>query len=85
MDRSRKRSRDVDIFDYEQVPFIEEQKNTVGDVYVVNTDVYHSFKCVGTVPRLVLQTKFEGYPDFETVRKSLLKRSFSNLIKESDK
>jgi hypothetical protein len=78
-------SRNINIPEYESVEFIEERKTSVGDVYLVNTDVYHSFKCGGPLPRIILQTKFEGFPDFDTVRKALEKRSFSNLIRADDK
>lgn len=78
----RMSSRNIDIMDYEDVPFIEERRNTVGDVYLVNTDVYHSFKCLGPEPRIILQTKFEGFPGIETVYDKISKVSFKNLITE---
>lgn len=74
-------SRDIDINDYESIDFVEEAKTSVGDVYIVNTDVYHSFKCIGDKPRVILQTKFENFPDFDTIKKSLEKSSFKNIIK----
>lgn len=74
-------SRDVDIHDYETVDFIEETKTSVGDVYIVNTDTYHSFKCNGPLPRIIIQTKFEDFPDFDTISESLQRKSFKNLIK----
>jgi hypothetical protein len=79
MDKKYASSRNVDIMDYENVPFIEERRNKVGDVYLVNTDVYHSFKCAGPEPRLVLQTKFEGFPDIDTVYNSLKTVNFKNI------
>lgn len=82
IDKKHMSSRNVDIMDYENVPFIEERRNTVGDVYLVNTDVYHSFKCIGSEPRLIIQTKFQGYPDIETVYDKISKVSFKNLITE---
>lgn len=75
-----KKSRDVEIYDYENVPFIEEIHNEEGDVYLVNTDVYHSYKCLGSNPRIVLQTKFKDYPTIEYLHSMLKVKSFKNLI-----
>ncbi len=73
-------SRNVNCFEYEDVPYISEMRNTVGEVYVLDTDTYHSFKCIGSQPRLVVQTKFDGFPDYSTVLDTLSKKSFSNLL-----
>jgi hypothetical protein len=74
-------SRDVNIAEYETVKFTEELHTEVGDVYTLDVDTYHSFKCIGTNPRIILQTKFENFPEFETITESLIKNSFSNLVK----
>ena len=74
------KSRNTNLFRYDSIPFVEELRNEVGDVYALDVDTYHSFKCVGSNPRIVLQTKFEGFPSFEKIRESLTKNSFSNLI-----
>ena len=74
-------SRDVNIGEYESVKFIEELRNEVGDVYVLDVDTFHSFKCIGTSPRIILQTKFTGFPNYETLKQSLMCSSFSNLIR----
>lgn len=74
-------SRDIDVFEYETIPYIAEYRPAIGDVYVIDTDTFHSFKCNGTKFRIVLQTKFEGFPDFETLCEKLEQSSFSNLIK----
>jgi hypothetical protein len=76
-----KKSRDIEIYEYDSIPFIEEIHNQEGDVYLVNTDVYHSYKCLGPNPRIVLQTKFENFPDIEFLYQKLQKKSFKNLIK----
>jgi hypothetical protein len=68
--------------DFENFPYIEEIKNKIGDVYVIRTDVFHSYKCVGPKDRLILQTKFEGNPSFETVCDLLSNENFKNLIKK---
>ena len=73
-------SRNIDIDDYENIPFIEERKTETGDVYLVNTDVFHSFKCSGPKDRIVIQTKFRDFPPIEVVDESLSKKSFRNLI-----
>ena len=73
-------SRNIDIDAYEDIPFIEERKTETGDVYLVNTDVFHSFKCSGPKDRIVIQTKFRDFPPIEVVDESLSKKSFRNLI-----
>jgi len=74
------KSRNTNIFDYENIPYVEELHTEVGDVYVLDVNTYHSFKCIGDKPRIILQTKFEGFPVLDTIDKSLAKNSFSNLI-----
>jgi hypothetical protein len=73
-------SRNIEIEQYEDIPYIEEARPSIGDVYLVNTDVFHSFKCNGPLDRVIIQTKFKGYPDIETVYKSVSTNSFKNLI-----
>lgn len=74
-------SRNVNIEDYENIEYIEQRKTSPGDVYLVNTDVFHSFKCNGEKDRVIIQTKFKGYPDIKTVKASLDKSSFNCLIR----
>jgi hypothetical protein len=74
------KSRNTNILDYENIPCVEELHTEVGDVYVLDVNTYHSFKCIGDNPRIILQTKFEGFPVLDTIDKSLTKNSFSNLI-----
>lgn len=74
-------SRDVNIMNYENIPFTHELRNTIGEVYVLDVESFHSFKCIGELPRIIIQTKFDGFPDFNTLTTSLVKSSFSNLIK----
>jgi hypothetical protein len=73
-------SRNCNIEDFENIPFAEELHNEVGDVYTLDVDTFHSFKCVGSEPRIIIQTKFADYPDFETISELLSKNSFVNLI-----
>ena len=74
------RSRNLKIYNYENIQYIEELHTEIGDVYVLDVDSYHSFKCNGPNPRIIIQTKFSGYPDFQTINKSLTQTSFNNLI-----
>lgn len=74
-------SRNVEIQEYENIEFIEERKTSTGDVYLVNTDVYHSFKCNGPKDRVIIQTKFKGYPNIQTVKEKLEKTSFNCFIR----
>ena len=74
------KSRNTNIYEYENIPFIEELQNEVGDVYALDVETYHSFKCIGDKPRIIIQTKFDGFPNLSTIKESLIKNSFSNLI-----
>ena len=74
------KSRNTDIYKYEDIPFIEELQNEIGDVYALDVNTYHSFKCIGHNPRIIIQTKFEGFPSFSKISESLSKTSFTNLI-----
>jgi len=74
-------SRNTNLYTYEHIPFSEELHNEIGDVYVLDVDTYHSFKCIGDKPRIIIQTKFDGFPKLNIIRESLTKQSFSNLIK----
>jgi len=76
-------SRNCSIREYEQIPFIEELHTEVGDVYALDVDNYHSFKCNGTEPRIIIQTKFRNYPTLPTILESLERSSFSNIIKDN--
>lgn len=83
LNTSNKTSRDIDIFDYENVEYIEELHNSVGDVYTLDVNTYHSFKCIGEHPRLIIQTKFEGFPNFEKITRSLSEKNFVNILKSN--
>lgn len=74
-------SRNTSLYNYEPIKYTEEIHNQPGDVYVLDVDTYHSFKCVGDKPRIILQTKFEGFANLETIHTSLKQNSFSNIIK----
>ena len=74
------KSRNTNIYDYENIPFIDELRNEIGDVYALDVETYHSFKCIGNKPRIIIQTKFDGFPNLSTIKESLIKNSFSNLI-----
>lgn len=73
-------SRDCNIINYEEIPYTHELHNEVGDIYTLDVDTFHSFKCIGTEPRIVIQTKFQSYPTFSFITESLSKNSFTNLI-----
>ena len=75
-------SRNVDIMNYENVPYIEELHNEPGDVYVLDVESLHSFKCNGTEPRIIIQTKFHDFATLSTIANSLDKNSFINIIKD---
>ena len=74
------RSRNLEIYDYENIEYVEELHTEIGDVYVLDVDTFHSFKCNGLNPRIIIQTKFDKFPSYETLLKSLEQSSFNNLI-----
>lgn len=75
-------SRNCDILEYEEVPYTHELHNEVGDVYALDVETFHSFKCNGTQPRIIIQTKFSGFPAFDTVAESLSRNSFKNIFSD---
>jgi len=74
-------SRNLQHYAYTNVPYIDEQRTQLGDVYLVNTDVWHSFRCVGDKDRIVIQTKFEGNLLIEDLIPILEQSSFYDIIK----
>lgn len=58
---------------------IAEYSPEPGELYLVNTDVYHSFYCSGPNKRRVIQIKFEGWPDIDTVEKNLILTNIKGL------
>jgi hypothetical protein len=74
------RSRNTNIMEYEDIPYTHELHCEVGDVYALDVDTFHSFKCGGPEPRIIIQTKFKDFPDFQTIAESLTRSSFRNII-----
>jgi hypothetical protein len=64
-------SRNTDLHEYADIPFVDEMRQNIGDVYLVNTDVYHSFKCSGPNNRIIIQTKLAGNPTISEVYENL--------------
>jgi hypothetical protein len=71
-------SRNIDINEYEDIPFQDELKVETGDVYILNVDRYHSFKCNGPNARIIMQTKFENFPTLEDLHKKISIDNFKN-------
>lgn len=78
-DQKYQMSREITVSDPENVPYIQEVNTKEGDVYLVNTDVFHSFKCVGNKYRFVLQTKFAGNPSFDELFEQITAENFKGL------
>jgi hypothetical protein len=74
------RSRNTTIMEYDDIPYTDEFRCEVGDVYALDVETFHSFKCGGPNPRIIVQTKFRHYPDFQTIVESLSQSSFRNII-----
>lgn len=72
-------SRDTNLKEYEDVPYDDELRITTGIVYILNVDKFHSWKCNGPNPRIILQTKFEGYPDLNELYEKLKPSIFKNI------
>jgi hypothetical protein len=64
-------SRNIDIREYENIPFEDELRVETGDVYILDVDKYHSFKCNGPNARIIMQTKFENFPSLEDLNKQI--------------
>ena len=71
-------SRNIDIREYENIPFEDELRVETGDVYILDVDKYHSFKCNGPNARIIMQTKFENFPTLEDLRKKISIDNFKN-------
>jgi hypothetical protein len=81
IDENPMRGLNVQIMDYDNVPYIDELTDQkVGDVYIVNTTKYHSFKSVGSNKRIVIQTKFLNCPTLENLAQDLDGKIFSGLF-----
>jgi hypothetical protein len=78
-DQQYRMSREISLDDSENVPFMQQVNTQEGDVYLINTDVYHSFKCVGNNHRFILQTKFAGNPSFDQLVEKITAENFNGI------
>lgn len=69
-------SRNTEIYQYDEIPFEDELRIETGDIYILNVDKFHSFKCNGPNTRIVMQTKFEGFPTVEELYKKISINNF---------
>lgn len=75
------KSRNIHIKKYGPVPYIDQLTDQQpGDVYLVNTDKYHSFRAIGYNHRMVIQTKFWHYPSIEQLAASLSGNIFADYM-----
>ena len=75
------RSRNIQITAYDYIPYVDEVINQQpGDVYIVNTDKYHSFKCEGPDTRIVIQTKFSHCPSIEDLAEDVKNNIFADYM-----
>ena len=74
-------SRDTNIKEFEDIPHLDAIHTKIGDVYILDVNTYHTFKCVGNLPRIIIQAKFEGFPTLNQITPLLTSVSFKNLIK----
>ena len=61
----------------ENMEFVEEFKSKVGEVYLVDVNTFHTWKCSGPNPRIIIQTKFDGFPTFNQLCRTI---SFNNIV-----
>lgn len=62
-----------------ELKFLAELKVEPGDVYTLDVNTFHTWYCAGPKKRIIIQTKFEGFPDFKFITKLLSKESYSGL------
>lgn len=72
-DQVKNYSFNIDVEDWEDVPFAVEARHRPGDIYLVNVDEYHSYKNNGDTIRIVLQSKFKQNPTMEDVYNKVMK------------
>jgi len=73
-------SRDI----IESLDYEEQFRGKPGDVYLINVDSFHTWKCSGPNNRIVIQTKFRGYPTFDNlIERFVDKFTESNFINKS--
>lgn len=70
-------SRNTDIHKYDIIPFEDELRVESGDIYILNVDKFHSFKCNGPNPRIIMQTKFENFPSLEELNNRISVNNFN--------
>jgi hypothetical protein len=72
--------RRINLLPLDNIDYIEQQSVSIGDVYLVNTNVWHSFKCSGDRDRIIIQTKFASNPTIDQLVPMLTESSFYNII-----
>jgi hypothetical protein len=51
----------------ESLDYEEQFRGKPGDVYLIDVDSFHTWKCSGPNNRIVIQTKFQGFPTFDNL------------------
>jgi hypothetical protein len=72
-------SRNTSLIDNDNIEFLEQYIPNRGEVYIVDVNTFHTWRAYGTSPRIIIQTKFKGFPDFNTLVESLSKSSFIDV------
>lgn len=73
------KTRNTNIKNIKDVPYICEYKPKIGDVYILDVDSYHTWHCSGPDYRLIIQTKFANFPSFEDLKKSIKSENIKYL------
>jgi hypothetical protein len=74
--------RRINLLPLDNVSYSGQHLVSIGDVYLVNTNEWHSFKCSGDQDRIIIQTKFASNPTIEQLIPMLTESSFYNIIKQ---
>ena len=69
-------SRNTTLIDTDNIAFLEEYIPRRGEVYIVDVSTFHTWRAYGTSPRIIIQTKFKKFPDFNMLVETLSKSSF---------
>lgn len=75
-------SRNTTLVDNENISYLDQYVPKQGEVYILDVNTFHTWRSFGKSPRIIIQTKFRGFPDLETLDKKLSISSFNNFIDE---
>jgi len=72
------RNTDIKNLEAEHVEYICEYRPKKGDVYILDVNSFHTWHCSGPSPRIIVQTKFDGFPNLNFLSESLKNSNITN-------